>query len=161
VLAAAIALANPAQSGGRAVSYLAPAGYCTGGRVQVMICLHDYARREARLPPLRLSHFLMRAARAKDSDIARCGFSHTACGHPFEYRIDQTGYRWTRAGENLGFGTGSLGRARAIFSSWMRSPGHRANILSPGFRDVGIAVRRVSFFGYPKGAVWVVEFGRA
>jgi uncharacterized protein YkwD len=159
-LVAAIALANPAQSGGRTASYIAPAGYCTGARVQVMICLHDYARHQAGLSPLRFSLRLMRAARAKDSDIARCGFSHTACGHPFEYRIDQAGYRWRRVGENLGFGTGSLGRPHGIFSSWMRSPGHRANILSPGFRDVGIGVRRGSLVGYPKGAVWVVEFGR-
>jgi uncharacterized protein YkwD len=41
----------------------------------------------------------------------------------------------------------------------MRSPGHRANILSPGFRDLGIAVRRGSFSGYPNAAVWVAEFG--
>jgi uncharacterized protein YkwD len=158
-LIAAIALASPAQSDGRTASYLAPAGYCTGVAVQVMICLHDYARHEAGLAPLRSPLRLTRAARAKNADVARCGFSHTACGHAFEYRINQAGYRWTRVGENLGFGGGSLGRPYAIFSNWMRSPGHRANILSPGFRDLGIAVRLGSFSGHSNASVWVVEFG--
>ena len=69
------------------------------------------------------------------------------------------GYRWTWVAENLAWGSGSLGRPYAIFSEWMRSPGHRANILSPGFRDLGIAVRRGSFSGSSTAYVWVVEFG--
>jgi hypothetical protein len=52
-LVAAIALAISARSDGRTASYLAPACYCTGASVQVMICLHDYARHQAGLPPLR------------------------------------------------------------------------------------------------------------
>ena len=158
-LIAAIALASPAQSDGRTASYLAPAGYCTGAEVKVMICLHDYARHEAGLPSLRSPLRLTRAARAKNADVARCGFSHTACGHAFEYRINRAGYRWTRVGENLGFGGGLLGRPYAIFSNWMRSPGHRANILSPGFSDLGIAVRLGSFSGHSNASLWVVEFG--
>jgi len=158
-LVAAIALASPAKSDGRTASYLAPAGYCTGEAVRVMTCLHDYARRQAGLPPLRSTLRLTRAARAKNADVARCGFSHTACGYAFEYRINQAGYRWTRVGENLGFGSGSLGRPYAIFSNWMRSPAHRANILSPGFRDLGIALRLGPSSRYSNASVWVVEFG--
>jgi uncharacterized protein YkwD len=158
-LVAAITLASPAQSDGRTASYIAPAGYCTGTTVYVMICLHDYARHQAGLPPLRTALPLTRAARAKGADVARCGFSHTACGYAFQYRINRAGYRWTRVGENLGFGSGSLGRPYAVFSSWMRSPEHRANILSPGFRDLGIAVRLGPFSGSSNASVWVVEFG--
>jgi len=158
-LVAAIALASPAKSDGRTASYLPPAGYCTGEAVRVMTCLHDYARRQAGLPPLRSTLRLTRAARAKNADVARCGFSHTACGYAFEYRINQAGYRWTRVGENLGFGSGSLGRPYAIFSNWMRSPAHRANILSPGFRDLGIALRLGPSSRYSNASVWVVEFG--
>jgi hypothetical protein len=75
-------------------------------------------------------------ARAKSTDIARCGFSHSACGHAFSYRADRAGYRWTRLGENIAFGTGSAS-VRAIFSAWLRSTEDRANILDPAFRDVG------------------------
>ena len=158
-LVAVLALASPAQSDGRRDSFLAPAGYCTGASVEVMICLHNYARHEAGLPLFRSPLRLTRAARAKDADVVRCGFSHTACGHAFEHRINQAGYRWTRVGENLAFGSGSLGRPYTIFSSWMRSPEHRVNILSPGFRDLGIAVRLGSFSGYSNASVWVAEFG--
>lgn len=42
---------------------------------------------------------------------------------------------WTRAAENVaaGYRTGN-----AMFDGWMRSPGHRANILHPEFTDIGI-----------------------
>ncbi len=154
-----VALASPAQ-GSRANSYLAPAGYCRGAWAGVMICLHDYARRQAGLPPLHESFQLTQAARAKSADITRCGFSHTACRHELDYRIDWAGYRWSAVGENLAWGSGSLGRPYALFSAWMRSPGHRANILSLSFRDFGIAVRRAPFAGYANAAVWVAEFAR-
>ncbi len=41
-------------------------------------------------------------------------------------------------GENVaaGYPTG-----RAAVKAWMRSPGHRANILRPGYRLLGLAVR--------------------
>jgi uncharacterized protein YkwD len=159
-LLAVTALIGPAQSSGRTTSHAALSSFCTGDELQVMICLHQSARRRRGLPPLRLSLRLVGAARAKGADVARCGFSHTACGHSVEYRVVRSGYRWTHVGENLAWGTGSLGRPYAIFSAWIRSPGHRANILDPTFRDLGIAVRRGTFAGRPDAAVWVAEFAR-
>jgi uncharacterized protein YkwD len=158
-LLAAVALASAAPSSARPTRYLAPVGYCGGNRVQVMLCLHDYARHQAGLPSLRASATLMRAARAKSADIARCGFSHTACGHAFSYRADRAGYRWTRIGENIAFGTGPLASARAIFSAWLRSSEHRANIFDPAFRDVGVGSRRGAVAG-ASARFWVAEFGR-
>ena len=157
-LLAVVALASAAPSSARPTLYLAPAGYCSGNRVQVMLCLHDYARHEAGLPSLRGSATLMRAARAKSADIARCGFSHSACGHAFSYRADRAGYRWTRLGENIAFGTSSAS-VRAIFSAWLRSDEHRANILDPAFRDVGVGSRRGAVAG-ASARFWVAEFGR-
>ena len=46
------------------------------------------------------------------------------------------------AGENVAAGY-PTGRA-VVRQGWMRSPGHRANILEPRFRRVGIAARRGS-----------------
>jgi uncharacterized protein YkwD len=158
-LLVAAALANPVQGSGRGVAYLAPTGYCTGDSVVVMLCLHDYARRQAGLPALRPSVRLAAAARAKSVDIARCGFSHTACGHRFPYRVDRAGYRWSTVGENLAWGTGPLRRPYAIFSAWLKSPEHQANILSGAFRDVGIAVRLGPAAGHANAAIWVAEFG--
>jgi uncharacterized protein YkwD len=159
VLLAAVALASPDHGSSRSVAYLAPAGYCRGEPVDVMICLHNYARHQAGVLALRPSGRLAAAADAKSGDIARCGFSHTACGHPFTYRIGLAGYRWSVVGENLAWGTGPLRRPYATFASWLRSAGHQANILRRGFRDVGIAFRPGSATGHANAAIWVTEFG--
>lgn len=42
-------------------------------------------------------------------------------------------------GENVAYGYST---GRAAVKAWMKSPGHRANILSPGYRLLGMAVRR-------------------
>jgi uncharacterized protein YkwD len=158
-LLAAVALASAAPGSARATRYLAPVGHCDGNRLEVMLCLHDYARHQAGLPSLRVSAPLMRAAGAKSVDIARCGFSHTACGHALSHRADGAGYRWTRFGENIAYGTGSpLPSARVIFAAWLRSGEHRANILDPAFQDVGVGSRRVTGEG-ASTRFWVAEFG--
>src|SRR5437762_2182635 len=69
---------------------------------------------------------------------------------------------WRRClGENLAFGQGPLTTPATIVFAWMTSPEHRANILEPDFRDIGIAVG----FGSPSpnggdGVFYVAEFGR-
>ena len=85
-LLAAVALAGAAPTSARPTLYLAPAGDCGGTRLQEMLCLHDYARHQAGYRRCVSRRPSMRAAWAKSADIARCGFSHTACGHPFSYR---------------------------------------------------------------------------
>jgi uncharacterized protein YkwD len=43
-------------------------------------------------------------------------------------------------GENIGWGTLADSAPRAIVAAWMASPGHRANILNPHFRDTAVGV---------------------
>jgi uncharacterized protein YkwD len=43
-------------------------------------------------------------------------------------------------GENIAWGGGGLGTPRSIVESWMRSSGHRANILDRDFEHIGIGV---------------------
>jgi uncharacterized protein YkwD len=43
-------------------------------------------------------------------------------------------------GENLAWGTAELATPAAIVGAWMRSPGHRSNILRRTFRDIGLGV---------------------
>ena len=45
-------------------------------------------------------------------------------------------------GENIAWGTAALATPRAIVAAWMASPGHRANILDPRYRETGIGVSR-------------------
>jgi uncharacterized protein YkwD len=52
-------------------------------------------------------------------------------------RLDWKVTNWVRLGENVGVGQ-SIASLQAAF---MDSPGHRQNILDPGFTYVGISVR--------------------
>lgn len=67
--------------------------------------------------------------------------------------------RFSKLGEILALMRGSKIRTRETLASWLRSPSHRAVILSPDFRYVGAARTRGRFNGSP-ALVWAVQFGR-
>jgi uncharacterized protein YkwD len=65
-------------------------------------------------------------------------------------------------GENIGWGTLSLGTPRAIVAAWMASPGHRANILDAHFHDTAIGVSphvTSSLSGGQPGGIYTQDFG--
>jgi uncharacterized protein YkwD len=65
-----------------------------------------------------------------------------------------------RVGENIAWGTGSYGTPAGIVKMWMNSPGHRHNILEPGFRDIGLGIARgVPRAGLSGGGTYVTDFG--
>jgi uncharacterized protein YkwD len=111
---------------------------------------------------LRASSALMRSAQLKAEVIARCGsFSHTPCGTAFTRTFQQVGYfrSRTRVGENLYWGTGSLGTAGTAVAAWLRSPPHRANLLGR-WRDAGVGVVHASsLFGCNDVWLFVLQFG--
>jgi uncharacterized protein YkwD len=82
---------------------------------------------------------LTTAARAHSADMAaRDYFSHTTPeGVEFATRITNAGYRWGGAGENIAKGQRS---PQEVMTSWMNSPGHKANILNCGFKNLGVGV---------------------
>jgi uncharacterized protein YkwD len=82
---------------------------------------------------------LTTAARAHSADMAsRDYFSHTTPeGVDFATRISAAGYRWSGAGENIAKGQRT---PQDVMTSWMSSPGHRANILNCGFKNLGVGV---------------------
>jgi uncharacterized protein YkwD len=57
------------------------------------------------------------------------------------------GYSSWSVGENLAWGAPSLSASEAV-SRWMASPGHRANLLNPAWRNVGVSAVHV---GDPRG----------
>ena len=113
---------------------------------------------------LRHNGVLDRSAALKARDIMRCrAFSHTPCGRSFARTFQATGYLRgnARVGENLYWGGGSLGTPEQAIAAWLRSPPHRANILSRGWRDVGvIAVHAPGLFGGGDTWLYVLQFGR-
>lgn len=81
-------------------------------------------------------------------------FSHGA----FAARIRRAGVRARRIGENLAWGVGALAGAHAIVNLWLGSPEHRANLLRPGYRTVGVGERVGNFSGYAGAAVITTDF---
>jgi uncharacterized protein YkwD len=126
---------------------------------RTMLCLVNRARRQRGLDQLSAPAALARAAARKSADILRCDeFSHEACGREFTYWIERVGYRGCREGENIAYGGGSYATPRSIFQMWMRSAGHRQNILGP-YEDVGIGLQVGELEGYGGAHVWTQEFG--
>jgi uncharacterized protein YkwD len=104
------------------------------------------ARAQHRVPPVRWSRSLARAARHHSGTMARTGvFSHGA----FASRLA----RFTRAaaiGENLAWlSQCRRGSARVVVGMWLDSPGHRQVLLSRSYRRVGIGVRVGRLTGRP------------
>ncbi|MGB2953364.1 MAG: CAP domain-containing protein [Gaiellaceae bacterium] len=120
------------------------------------------------LRPLRFSRGLAAAARRHSVDMANAGyFQHdSANGAAFWKRIARfygsAGYRYWSVGENLFYESPDATAASAM-TAWMHSAGHRENILSREWRDVGVsAVHAVAAPGqYGGSAVTIVtvDFG--
>ncbi len=168
---AAFVVAGSAAGGGlSSAGLLAPASACPGSasprasaeaQIRAVACLVNYAR--AREGRSRLGHSpaLTRAAALKGKRVASCGdFSHTPCGSDFTSSFRQAGYRYSIVGENLYAGPWGRVSARDVVSAWLRSPGHRANMLGPRFRHVGAApVRADGLLGNRASVVWTATFG--
>ena len=115
-------------------------------------------RAEAGLPPLLEETRLEGVANDRMRDMEDLGYwAHVAPDGrgPFLMYAPH-GYIFSNAGENLarGFETTSL-----LVKSWMESKGHRANIMSPMYRDCGVAVIDGSTTGPAAGKSIVVVFG--
>ncbi len=106
-------------------------------------------------PPLVENDLLKAAAQMKAEDMATRGyFAHTSPdGKTPWYWLNQVGYRFLAAGENLAvnfFESDDVGRA------WMNSPTHRANIVKKDFTEIGIGVADGVYEG--RHTVFVAQF---
>jgi uncharacterized protein YkwD len=125
------------------------------GNSSTFLAAMNEARAAHGLAPLRLDSKLRRAARAHSSDMLRRNyFAHG----PFVSRLARFGVRGPRVGENLAWGVGSGADAREVVRRWLASPTHRANLLRPGFRRVGIGMTSGTFAGYSGALVVTADF---
>jgi hypothetical protein len=100
------------------------------------------------LPPLQFDPCLTAAARQESNDMSTWHFfSHDSPlpgRETLGQRGAQAGFQDAELGENLaqylGFNTAAA--AQRVVHDWMNSPGHRANILYPGFSGVGVGLTR-------------------
>ena len=145
---------------------LTPSGATLTPMAEATLCLLNGERADHGLPPLSANLRLADAATVYAADlVAGTYFSHTGRdGSSVLDRIKRSGYLPRGAafvlGENLAWGSGALATPAAIMNAWMNSPGHRANILNPDFREVGVGV----VAGNPRradgrGATYATEFG--
>ena len=130
-------------------------------------CLVNVERARHGLRALHASSRLTAAADRHSADmVVRGYFAHvTPEGASVADRVRQTGYlggsRDWSLGEDIGWGTYDLGTPTAIVAAWMKSPPHRAIILSGRFREIGVGVA----IGTPDdrseiGAVYTLDVGR-
>ena len=125
------------------------------------LCLLNEQRRANGLRSLREDGRLTRAS----AQYARQMASRNIFQHgDFVARIRASSYlsgasSWS-VGENIAWGTGSYGTPAGIVRMWMNSPGHRHNILSSRFRDIGLGVPRgAPRAGVSGGGTYVTDFG--
>jgi uncharacterized protein YkwD len=133
--------------------------------VRATLCTLNAKRSRHGLRPLKLNKRLSRAARRHARDMVRRDyFGHDSLGGgTFVDRIRRSGYLrgargWT-VGENLAWGTYGRATPRVITRMWMRSAGHRANILNASFRDVGIGLVLGTPGANGPGATYATDFG--
>lgn len=122
-----------------------------------IVSLVNSAREKAGLSPLALDPRLSRAAREKAKDMAvNRYFNHISptLGSPVDM-IKSYKIIFRSAGENIASGYLT---PKMVFKGWMKSPGHRVNILSPAYSHIG-----VGYYYTPSGIFhhyWVQEFTR-
>ena len=104
------------------------------------------------LAPLSVDYRLVRTARGHSADMLRHQyFSHGA----FTARIRASGAAGPVFGEDLAWGPIS---ASWVVSQWLASPSHRAVLLRPGFRRVGIGAFQGTFAGKRGALVVTADF---
>lgn len=116
-------------------------------------------RAEAGLAPLRIETRLTKAAQDRMRDMEDGAYwSHESPSglSPFTW-LTLREYTFQAAAENLASGFETV---RLLVSSWIESPGHRDNIMSPMYEDCGIAIIEGATKGRAMGKSVVVLFGK-
>ncbi len=107
--------------------------------VDEVIALTNIERSKVHAPPLKRRDELSKAASWLAEDMAVNNyFAHVdRLGRHSADRLPVFGYaNFSMMGENICSGQPTPAEALA---SWMKSPGHRANLLNPDFREIGVA----------------------
>jgi uncharacterized protein YkwD/preprotein translocase subunit Sss1 len=109
------------------------------GSITQIVELANQARRAGGLPELKMNELLNKSALAKASDMKdKEYFEHVSPeGIQPWFFAEQFNYKYKTFGENLAEGFFS---AEEVHKAWMNSEGHRKNIMSPDFQEIGVAI---------------------
>jgi uncharacterized protein YkwD len=136
------------QPGARGVPAIDPSAM-----VAELIAAHNSVRAKAGMPELVVNPQLEAAAQRQARDMAgRRRMSHRGSdgSSPFR-RMADAGYQFRSAAENVAMGQQTVD---VLMGDWMRSRGHRHNILG-NYTEIG-AAGAIDRFGTP---YWCVTFG--
>lgn len=118
-----------------------------------VVQLVNVERQKVGHDPLTEDKLLDKGATTKAADMRDKGyFKHSSptYGSPF-VMMKNLGVKYNAAGENIASGYKT---PEAVVAGWMRSPGHRANILSTKYHKIGVGYAK----GGWSGAYWVQWF---
>jgi uncharacterized protein YkwD len=117
--------------------------------------LINAARRQEGLEPLSVTVSLTNAAQSRARTMAEAGvLSHTAPdGSTVAGRVQAAGYGgWTDLGEVIAAGPAS---PEEVVECWLASPDHRADLLDPNFKELGVGYYYLSSNTYKHW--WVAD----
>jgi uncharacterized protein YkwD len=119
-----------------------------------LLAAHNRERAKETLEPLKLSDKLCKAAAVHARDMAaHPTLEHKGSdGSTMADRVKRQGYVFVKVGENIANGQKTVDE---VMTTWMNSPGHRANILAD-YTEMGAAHVKDD-----DGVIyWCVDFGR-
>lgn len=144
-----------------------PDGLSNAEARDAILCLVNRKRANAGLPGLDRNKRLQKAAQRHTDKMTGSGcFAHECSGEgALDVRLESVEYltgglsRWA-FGENIAWGMEFRGTPASIVDAWMNSSGHRANILSGQFREIGVGFAP----GTPSsasanGGIYTTDFG--
>ena len=152
-LAGAASCVAPRSTPGTAPRRESPDSSDPSGVAGRLVEAHNARRAKAGLPPLLVNPRLEAAAIEHARDMAdRRKMAHKGGdgSSPFD-RMGREGYRFRAAAENVAYGFDDVD---SVMVGWMKSPGHRRNILGK-FSEIGVG-RAIARDG---ASYWCVTFG--
>ncbi|MBE7190366.1 CAP domain-containing protein [Jatrophihabitans endophyticus] len=112
-----------------------------------LLTMLNKERHAHNLKPLTMSKDLVKSAHVHNEWMAKTNvMSHQEAGEPgLANRISKAGYKWSWAGENIGWNSamtksGVLQLESLMYHEKAPNDGHRLNILNKHFRNIGVDV---------------------
>jgi uncharacterized protein YkwD len=166
--AVALALAVPAGASASACAdtELLPTAETLPRVAASTLCLLNEQRAAAGLRPVAENAALTRASRDYSQLMVDLKFfaHESPDGTDVVDRVTRAGYLrpneggWV-VGENLAWAQGNLASPRNVVQAWMDSPGHRHNILSGDYQEIGVGIVLGTPYPGPPGATFTTDFG--
>jgi len=132
---------------------------------QATLCLLNEQRAAQGVAPLAENAALSSASAGYSQRMVAQGFfaHESPDGGTLVDRLTGAGYigdddPWL-VGENIGWGQGALATPRSMVSAWMDSPGHRENLLSADYSEVGLGLALGTPVDQSWGATYTTDFG--